>query len=71
MAMMTAHFRKRLWKLWRLYLAESYATGGSIAILVGLAVLVSVRFDVKWLSSLAIAVLDLKPGENPGQSALF
>lgn len=58
---MTAHFRKRLWKLWRLYLAEPYATGGSIAILVGLAVLVSVRFDLKWLSSLAIAVLDLKP----------
>jgi hypothetical protein len=59
--MVKGRFSRRLRLLWRLHLSEPYATGISIAVVVGCAVLVSVRFDLEWLSALATSVLDIKP----------
>ncbi|HEX7815087.1 hypothetical protein [Dyella sp.] len=40
---------------------EFYLTAGNIAFIVGVAMLLALRFNVVWLANLSVAVLDIKP----------
>lgn len=40
---------------------ELYLTAGSIAFIVGFAMLLALRFDIVWLANLSVAALDIKP----------
>lgn len=40
---------------------DLYLTAGSIAFIVGVAMLLALRFDIVWLANLSVAALDIKP----------